>query len=69
MNEHEKRQCLGLQCEALDRAVEFALEVSQFEIEARRKDDKAKLDATRNCKKQLAKPRGPLFDAEQKEMF
>ena len=54
MNEHEKRMCLGLEGEALDEAIETALnktkqdvrkfagQVDQFGLDSRRKDDKAR---------------------------
>lgn len=47
----------------------FGVQVHDFEIESRRKDDKAKMDATQNCPKQLAQPKGPLFSDKQEELF
>ena len=77
MREHEKRMCLGLEGEALDQALDTALnktkqdvmafsaQVDHFELESRRRDDKAKMDMTRNCPRPARKIRGPLFDDKQ----
>ena len=77
MNEHETRMCLGLEGEALGRALDTALnktkrdvmrfagQVDQFGLDSRRKDDKAKMDMTRNCPRPIKKIRGPLFDDKQ----
>ena len=77
MREHEKRMCLGLEGEALDQALDTALnktkqdvlkfagQVDQFGLESRRRDDKAKMDMTRNCPRPIKKIRGPLFDQKQ----
>jgi len=52
-----------------DEADEFVRQVNEFEEENRRKDDKAKMDMTRNCPRPIKKIRGPLFDNKPKEMF